>query len=315
MENVTPLPVRAYQGGKISEPGIYSGVPIESYHADICVGPSISSGGLRAFEAEDSSPAHFYLHSYLNPDHVPEPPKAAWIIGRAAHTLLLGEAGFNEEYVIRPDAIGDQKWNANANVCKAWLAEQAQAGRTVLKGEDITNIKGMARSLAAHPIVQQGILNGLPEHSIFWRDEETGVWLKSRMDNIPTDGNMIVDLKTCDSASPIACRRSITNYGYHQQGALGVEGMKVVAGRDIADVAFVFIEKTAPWAINIKPLDAEALEWGRLQNRRAVRAFAKCFEEGRWPSFEGDDLVAANLLDFKRKSLEYERDQGLFGDA
>jgi len=33
--------------GKISQQGIYAKIPMSVYHSDCCVGPSISSSGLR----------------------------------------------------------------------------------------------------------------------------------------------------------------------------------------------------------------------------------------------------------------------------
>ena len=37
-----------------------------------------------------------------------------------------------------------------------------------------------ARALAAHPIVQAGILYGEVEQSMLWKDEETGLWCRAR---------------------------------------------------------------------------------------------------------------------------------------
>ena len=88
---------------KITEPGVYD-VSIDRYHSQICDGPSISSSGIRALLR---SPAHYWRTSDLNPARVEEDDKEAFILGRAAHHLLLGEKEFSRQFVIRPDEAPD----------------------------------------------------------------------------------------------------------------------------------------------------------------------------------------------------------------
>jgi hypothetical protein len=82
----------------------------------------------------------------------------------------------------------------------------------------------MAAALRAHPLAGK-LLDpdrGTPEQSLFWTDERTGVWRRARLDALPhpAAGRMIIaDYKTCDSAKPRACAKSIANYGYNMQGA------------------------------------------------------------------------------------------------
>lgn len=312
------MKVTVWDGEKIGRPGIYSGVPINSYHADLCVGPSISSGGLRKFEDPDLTPAHFYDTSYLNPEGVPEPDKESWILGRAAHTLFLGEGGFKDQFVFQPDTYpaddGSMKpWHGAAKFCKRWKAEVQLKKQSILKPAMLTSIKGMASSLGAHPEVHNGILSGFIEHSIVWQDRETGVWLKSRPDSIPRDSAMIVDLKTTDSASRAACNRSISDYGYHIQLALAAEGLLEVADLRITDFFLVFVETKRPHLINVKPITAHMIHRGQQQLRRAVRKFADCLEKNEWPGYP-DDGIAASFTDFLEKRLDRENEAGELPD-
>lgn len=324
MRDVTPFTVIPWDGQKISKPGIYSGIPMDFYHGDCCIGPSVSSGTLRKVEDPNTSMQEVWDGLYLNPDHEPQADKPSYIKGRAAHTLLLGEAGFREEFAVRPatypdgasypSEVGAEKpWNGNAKWCKAWLADRALAKKSVLKLEDVENIRGMAQAMAKHPVIQQGILNGLIEHSIFYIDEPTGLWVKSKPDAIPLDSLMISDLKGTEDTGPIGTRRSLSDYGYHQQMALITEAIYHVSGRIMEEHVLVFVKWGRPWTINIKPLTAQAIWRGRQQNRRALDRIAACLASGEWPGPD-DDQVPADISRYLEDRLAKEEKDGLLPD-
>lgn len=267
---------------KIKEPGIYSGVPIELYHGDLCEGPSISSSGLRKIANE--SPAHYFVDSYLNPDP-PEEKKTPehFILGRAAHHLLLGEDDFSTQFIVRPEAYAEKPWNSNRTDCKEWLAKQAKGGRTVLLPAQIKAIRGMAKSLAETPLVKSGILNGAVEQTGVWVDKETGIYVKIRPDCIPNDSGDVCDLKTTTDVGYDELSKTIGNFGYHQQGALVGEGMQALLGRPMTSFSLCFVEKDAPWCARIVTLKDCDLDRGRKQNRVALRIFADCIDKGEWP--------------------------------
>lgn len=266
-----------YTGQKISAPGMYDRVPMEAYHSDLCAGPSISSSGLRTIFNE--SPAHYWVSSYLNPERIVPKDTDAFILGRAAHHLLLGEDDFSTLFICRPD-----QWDSwRTNDAKKWKAEQEQHGRTVLLPSQLDQIRGMAKSLAANGLIKYGILNGDIEQSLVWPDEETSTFLKARPDAIPNDSGDFADLKTCFSVSDDALRRTLAECSYHQQAALVAEGWRVVTGRPITSFSLVFVEKSPPYCSRVVTLKDCDLERGAKQNRLALRTFAQCLQSGEWP--------------------------------
>lgn len=280
---------RTWDGQPISEPGIYRGIPMAAYHEQLTVTPSISSSGLR--EIEGRSPLHYFATSYLNPGRRDDDTdSAAMILGRAVHTLLLGEDGFAATHVTRPDTYADAKtgelkpWSGNALVCKAWIAEQKAAGKTVLLKSQITDIQGMAESLTKSSVAID-LLRGRIERSIVVKDAATGVWLKSRPDSIPAD-TIIADLKTCADASQVGLQRSILNQGYLQQMALAITCMEAVGQKQVGEAVLLFVETSYPYAFNIKPLDNGDIYTAMRLNRRAINTFAECLASGEWPTFE-----------------------------
>lgn len=130
------MQIERWAGKQITKPGIYSNIPLESYHrGDICDGPSVSSNGLRTLFRK--SPAHFYDAWPGNPDHFENVDKEEFILGRAVHHLVLGEPAFAKHFVGQPDSYDDPKtgeekaWSNLSNVCKAWNAEQARLRRAI----------------------------------------------------------------------------------------------------------------------------------------------------------------------------------------
>lgn len=308
--------IRPWDGEKVSVPGAISGLPIEIYHGTPCAGPSISSTGLR--QIRQHSAAHYWDKSPLNPNRTPDPEKDYFNLGQAAHMLFLGETGFLKTFTLRPDVYADPKtgeqkpWNSSANACKWWLEKARTTGKRVLTSDQLAVIKRMAVSLSESPLVQTGILNGEIETSLLWQDPETGVWLKSRPDVIPTDARIVSDLKTTADAHPMSIERTITSLGYHMQLALAQMGLKRTLDLAIPDDGFalVFIESSGPCAVSIVEVDAEAIYWGRRELRAAIRTFADCLDKGRWPAY-GDDARVFGLSDFHRKRLQFEDEAGL----
>jgi hypothetical protein len=293
--------IRKWDRKPITEPGIYSGVPMDVYHgANLCDAPSISSSGLR--KLSNQSPAHYWCESPYNPDRIEREETSSLTLGRAAHHLLLGEDDFNTLYIVRPD-----KWDSwRTDAAKAWKQDQEAAGRTVLLPGQLDVIRGMARSLAAHPLIDAGILNGAIEQTIVWKCKDTGVWLKARPDAIPNDAGDFADLKTTTSVQTADLARTIAEYGYHQQASLIASGWHAVSGKDIASFSFVFIESKPPFCTRIVTLKDDDLARGERQNFVAIKTFAKCMETGEWPGPGGADAEYLALPTWAQTRIDHQ---------
>lgn len=298
-----------WDGNPISKPGLYTGVPLELYHGQLTVAPSASSSTLRQIESE--SPLHWYDQSYLNPNREEPEQKDYFTLGTAVHSLLLGEKGFNDRFIVRPEAWKD--WRKQE--ARDWRDAAIAEGLGVLTPDDLATIKGIAASVSKEPLVQQGLLSGTPEASMVWQDSETGVWLKARPDVLMTGADLLVDLKTIASADGVSCRRAIADHGYHIQLGLAAEGYEILTGRQIQNDSclLLFVEKKRPFGVNLKPISAEAIYYGRQIVRRAVRTFAKCLETGEWGGYS-DSGSTAYLPAWAENKLKAEAEAGLLPD-
>lgn len=275
-------------GGKpISKPGMYANIPLEQYHQNICDGPSVSTTGLKTIFHK--SAAHYYKTSYLNPKRKEQDETSALIFGRAIHHLILGEPHFQKVFCEQPTEYEDpetgdtKKWHNGAKECKRWNGLRAKENRYVLTKDEVENIRGTATALSADPLVQAGILNGLVERSLFWKDEKTGIWLKYRPDVIPTDSGDVADLKTTTSVDWDDLEQWLYKFGYYQQGGLGREAFKRVLDLDMTSFTLLFVEKDDPWSprpVIVKEID---LEIGAQCNRAALDIMAGCLKTGVWP--------------------------------
>lgn len=285
LDNPLPMPT----SGKINEPGVYA-LPIEVYHGQPTVGPSISSSGLRTIWSQ--SPAHYYVDSALNPKRAPQADRPAFALGRLAHKLLLeGSDGLADEFVTRPEQWSD--WRTKA--AQEWRDGQIAAGKTVITDADLAAVTGMAESLARHPLIEAGILDGFVERSLLWKDAKTGVWLKSRPDVVPRASGLFSDLKTTASVSDNDLERSLSDYGYHMQAALVGMASEAVLGRPMEEFALVWVEKAPPHCVRVTVLTGEDLDRGRQQLRRAIDQFAECVATGEWPGPGGSRRDAEYL--------------------
>ena len=291
----TSDPSIPFIGSRIVQPGMYSRVPMRRYHsADICDGPSVSSSGLRTIVGK--SLKHFYARSALNPQRREDATeKRHFILGRAVHHLVLGEASFTKLFVEQPaeydSGKGWKPWSNHANICKRWNEEQRRRGKTPLKPDEIERIRAMMLSLAQEPFVTNGNLNGAIERSFFWQDRRTRIWLKARPDVVPWDSNDANDLKITRSTDFLDCQAAIgigrRGYGYIQQGALIAEAWRRVLGREMNAFTLVFIEHEYPHDVRVMEIEKEDLKRGHDLNEYALDRLWKALKNQEWPGRAG----------------------------
>lgn len=295
-----------WDGKVITKPGIYKDVPLDLYHSkELFDGvPAISSSGLR--QIWNYSPAHYWANSPYNPDRAEEDAdeKRSYVLGRALHHLVGAQKGFKELFVVRPDKLPDigervpKPWQGNRTACKEWIKAQKETGRAILTPEDIVKLEGMALSLGRHPLVTS--LSGQIEHSYFWRDKETGIWLKWRPDSTPTDSADFVDLKGTTDVRFYKLMRTVSDFGYHQQGALGRWACEELLGRKMNSFSLFFVEWKNPWSTSLVQLKDADLDLGMRMNRAALRIFWECWKAKDWPGPAEADVGYVEIPDKMR---------------
>ena len=272
----------------LTDEGVYTGLDEATYHADPMEGGSLSVSGAKVLL---KNPAKFRWQR----DNPPE-PKPQFLVGHAAHALVLG---IGAEIV----EIHEKDWRKKEAIAakdKA-LAE----GKTPLLSKDVEMVHAMADALRKKEIPSLLLSgNGQAEASLFRRDE-SGVMLRGRVDWLPEPkAQMIVaDYKTAANADPEAFAKAAADYGYHMQAAWYSD---LITGLGLAEsVAFLFVvqEKEPPYEVVVVQLDAIDVEIGRWQNRLAIESYQQCVESGVWPGY-GDDVHLVQLPSWFRRRFE-----------
>ena len=286
----------------IAEPGIYD-LSLAEYLADPCAVPSISSHGLRQLLNECA--AKYWWKSALNPDR-PAIETKPMNFGKAAHDWLLVGETFLETIHVLSDSC-----NLQTKAGKAERDTAKAAGKVVIKAAEFETVKAMHAALQAHEFAGAAFRNGQPEKSLIWQDRETGVWLRCRPDFLPAAIRHIPDYKTAVSSQPEAFRKQAWNLGYHMQAALYLDGIEAVTGTAPKSFFFVVQEKEPPYVVTCIALDPIAIEWGRIQNRKAIATYAECLRTGKWPGY-ANEVVQVELPYWAEADLMRQHEAGKF---
>ena len=290
-------------GEKITEPGFYQ-IPLAQHHNQPCDGPSVTSGVLRKMELQ--TPADVWAVSKLNPNRWPEDDKTALRLGRAMAAYV--EGGMEEvarHFVVLPEdkprrptpqqlAAYDEgrATDAGKAAVEFWRAVEADP-RDPLADAEQTMIENMGKVLVEDQAAC-AVMGGIPEVTMAYRDERTGLWVLSRPDTVSFDGSVSDYKKINTQGRPFnrfVIDRRIEQHGYHQQMALAVEAFERLTGNTPEIVGIVAQWDQAPHHVILREIGQEAINIGRFHNRRALDRFHECLTSGHWPG-PGEDVGA-----------------------
>jgi hypothetical protein len=339
------------------EEGIYLGLPEETYHG----AHGLSNSAMKALAV---SPL-FYQHQCI--DRVQEEPSSQARFGSLVHCRLLEPKRFAETYAVPPSVEAYPGALVTMEHLKAWCAERSvstsckvkaelvervqshatltgesvvvwdavqaawqkeNANKRLLSHDEAERIRSIATVVREDETASKLLSSGYPEVSIFVRDPESGVLLKSRQDFWKTAAT--IDLKTFGrrrGESPKqAVNKALWYEGYFRQGVfysrvrdlarqrlaegtIRVHGdvpadwlAKFVEARD-HDFAFLFVEADAPHHLDFVKLrrttmfgEDVRLYWGEAERwiDARIAEYADClrrFGDEPWrDSLEGRTL-------------------------
>ena len=247
--------------------GVHFGLHEDEYHAD----PALSQSGIKNLLV---SPLTYWVNSNMNPNReMTESP--ALVIGTAIHKRIIeGIFAFHDEYAVAPskeeypDAIngadalretcrtmGLKVSGTIAEMCERILNADPNAilwpeimtrfkedsdRKIILKPEDGKMINRMVFMVESHQEAKYAFRGGIPEVSIFWPCQTTGVRLKARIDYLKPLGGM--DLKTFSNSKNLPVDRAVvaavSTYGLHIQAVFYLRAIKTA--RDMIKRGMMF---------------------------------------------------------------------------
>ncbi len=299
---------------KITEPGFYN-ISLDRHHAQPCDGPSVTSGVLRKMEL--ATPADVWAFSLLNPNRWVKEDKTALRLGRAMAAYV--EGGMEEvakHFLVlpedkprRPTAAQIAAFDAGKPTDAAKISVPYWRGVDADPRDPITDaeqkmIEDMGKVLAADPMAS-AVMGGMPEISMAYQDDQTGLWLLARPDTVNLDGTVTDFKKINTQGRPFNYRivdSRITEHGYDMQLAFAAEVFEALTGEWPSSAGIIAQWDAPPHHVILREISEEDLRIGQFRNRRAIARFAECLRSGHWPG-PGDDVGAYQRPTWQRDML------------
>ncbi|MES0445018.1 MAG: PD-(D/E)XK nuclease-like domain-containing protein [Desulfobacterales bacterium] len=211
---------------------------------------------------------------------IPFRPTPAMLLGTLVHCAVLEPEEFDDRYVVAP--VINKRTNAGKAEWKEFV--EANAAKAVLTMEEKDTAFYIARCVMAHSVARDLLTGGEAERVYSWENEKFGVACKGKADYV--NGNIVVDLKTAQDASPGGFSRSCANFGYHMQDAHYTEGSQC------DQFIFVVVETTYPFVVEVYELDEDAKLIGRDKTDQALHRFQELNMFDLWGvNYSGEDKV------------------------
>jgi exodeoxyribonuclease VIII len=265
------------------ELGIYSDIPIETYHRS----PGISNSGISLIL---DTPARYY-YEYITKkqirivgdeefDQEKENESIAKTIGSMVHCLVLEIDKFDSIFVVKPKI--DKRTTNGKSEFASFM--DFNAGKTFITQGNYDKSLLIAESLKNNKIFKKilSLGNYKVENSIFWNDFDNDVKVRSRPDFF--NDTLIIDLKTTKDASEEAFEKSIFNFGYHRQAAIALDGFEAL-GQPKQHFCILAVETKPPFLTNFFRLKNDAIEKGREEYKIGLGIYGSCLANNVWPGY------------------------------
>lgn len=268
---------------KITKPGIYEDLPAADYHAQ----HEWLSWSMMKRLVPPSTPAH--LKTAMR---APEARKRHFDLGKVVHHIVLGKGDMFE--VVQ--SLGRDKKTARDAENYQTVSAQADrdriygAGNVPILRDELDQAEQMASAVWDHPAAHALLSEGIPEVSLFWVDEATGVKCRARLDWCPTPpktGRLVVpDLKTANSAAPSEFQKVAARLGYYGQQEHYSDGIRATGLSDDPGFVFVVVETTDPWPVIVGQFETfEDKTLGAAVVDRCRRVWHECVTTDTWPAY------------------------------
>lgn len=209
---------------------------------------------------------------------VPDEDRPAYLLGRAAHVLILeGRERFDAEYAVGGpiNARTGKPFGANTQAYADWAAAQ---GKPVITDEQFALIVNLATGVRSHGIAAELLSDGVPEGVV--RTEYCGRSCQARLDFFNPERG-VIDLKTCDDLTWFEA--DARRFGYAHQFAFYHALVARGTGEDAA-VHVIAVEKKPPYRCGVWRMSEQTLAVARRENEAAIARLGECESRNPWPT-------------------------------
>lgn len=243
----------------------------KDYHATT----GLSSSVIKALH---TSPAHVQIPR----EEISDASQRAMDIGTIAHAIVL--EGSNDlaalGMVAKPDGM---KLNTKAGI--AWKEEQDALGLRPIDAKAVATATATASAVLSDDIARNEL--GEPQN----RKAELSLFcvcygqpMKARLDMLNLETMNIIDLKTCQDASPDAFARDCDNRGYLLQAAHYIRIAKM-CGLNVSGFRFIAASTNAPHEVAVYDFNESHPSWVIVNDRLdyLYDLHLRCMTSNQWP--------------------------------
>ena len=209
---------------------------------------------------------------------VPERDTTAYLIGRAAHALILeGQQRYQREFAVGGpiNPRTGQPFGSNTKAFAEWANQQS---RPVLSDSHAALVEQMAAAVKAHVVAVELLADGVAEGVV--RAEYAGHRCQARIDWVSRNNDHgIVDLKTADELDTF--EPAMRAFGYLHQVAFYRALVATVSGH-VLPVHIVAVEKREPFRCGVWQVAPAVLDEAQRENEEAMADLRRCRETGDW---------------------------------
>ncbi len=209
---------------------------------------------------------------------IPDGDRPAYLVGRAAHTLILeGEEIFDAEFAVG-GPINPKTGHPFGPTTKAFTQWSQSLGKDILTDNQFELVTNMHLSVAEHEVAQTLLADGFAERVV--RSDYCEMPCQIRMDWFDTIFG-IVDLKTCDDLTWF--ESDARRFGYVYQLAFYRAVLAEVIGLQMP-VHLIAVEKKEPYRTGVWKVSNESLGLAQKTNETAIAELRQCLATNHWPT-------------------------------
>ena len=209
---------------------------------------------------------------------IPDAEPTAFLLGRAAHSLILeGREAFEQTFAVG-GPINEKTGKPFGRDTKAFAEWAMASGKPVISFDQLALVEAMAEGVVRNPLAKSLLANGVAEGVI--RLPWAGLPCQARIDWWSPEAG-IVDLKTCDDLTWF--EHDARRFGYANQMSFYRALLREATG-DTATVHLIAVEKREPFRCGVWRLTDQVLDAAERENIDAMRRLEHCRRTDVWPT-------------------------------
>jgi hypothetical protein len=159
-------------------------------------------------------------------------------------------------------------------------------GREIVTADEFAITQMQLAALAANPDLAKLLATGYSECSIFWVDEDTGVYCKARPDHVHPVTSAREAAGPEEHGRRVAAAASVAaaRMGYHRQAAHYRPASKAATGMKVQEFVIGAVTSATCTRRAVHPARRLA-EQARDERRELLELYARCQKEERWPAY------------------------------